>query len=623
MSKHRSSRFPLSVRGRLPPGIFSILAAVLLSVPLAPMSASGQGTSKINWAEHHDHEEVSSLVNAWAEKYPELVDVESVGESLQGRELWLLTITNTRTGAADEKPALWVDANSDAPQVLTKEVALYFSFHLLSQYESNERIRRLLDRRAVYVMPNANPDPGEQLIQPPKEGVIQGVSRDGYLVPWDEDGDGLKDEDPPEDINGDGLITSMRVRDQNGQWKADPEFPSLMVRRQPGDGPEDGPYYRRYATEGIDNDDDGRLNEDWLGDGFDSNRIFPGNWQPAHRQNAAPPYPLYTPSAKALVDAILARPNIAAVVSLHTSGQYPGGTLYAPPASEAQDGFPSFDMSYLYPEVGRHFERIMRGDENYPHSCATAVNTLESLGEPIYGSLIDWAYINRGIIAWTPEVWTGAYDYDGDCRISQEERWRWTQEEWDGRPFLEWRQADHPRFGSVEVGGWRNDFAGNGVIPPEGWEDRSRQMTRFLVHTIGLLPETVLENLRSERVAAGLYRVEATVRNRGFLPTTSTAYGATLNREGGFETGVRSVVPYARPVRASLEVESGAVVSDREIEIGHLRGTNGGDGRGAISENWSNRSTVSWIVSAPEGTGVTVRAGTPRSGVATDSLTVE
>lgn len=599
--------------------VLSCFVAVLGLTLASPDPLSSQATSSVNWAEHHDHEEVTRLVRGWAEQYPDLVGIESIGKSIQGRDLWLLTITDTGTGAAEEKPALWFDAHSDAPQVLTKEVALQFIDHLLTRQDQSERIQRLLATKTLYIVPNANPDPGEQLIQDPEPGVIQGISRDGYLHPWDDDGDGTDDEDPPEDIDGDGRITSMRVQDPHGVWKGDPDGPETMVRRQAGDGPEDGPYYRLYPTEGVDNDGDGRINEDWLG-GFDSNRIFPGNWKPASRQLGAPPYPLFTPEARALVDAILERPNIAAVVSLHTSGQFPGGTLYAPPASILPRELPSFDMNHLYSVMGQEFERVMRQDDAFPHSCATAVDARTALGAPIFGTLIDWAYLNRGIIAWTPEVWDDGFDYDGDCSVSRDERWRWSEEEWNGRPFVEWSEAEHPRLGTVEIGGWRNDLTGRGILPPEGWEPRAAQMTPWFLYAFESLPQIELSAVRSERVESGLYRVRATVHNAGFLPSTSTAHAATLSRKGGMETGVPSTVPFAKPVVATLEASQGELLSEARVEVGHLRGVRSEESPSSASGEWPNSVDVQWIVKAPEGTTVRLRAGAPRGGFAEASL---
>ncbi len=613
IAKGTGSSFVVRVPGLLAAALFT----VILTAP-----APAADPAPIDWAEHHDHQLVTQMVQQWAADYPNLVTVESIGESVQGRQLWLLTLTNRQTGKASEKPALWIDGNSDGGQVLSKEVALYFIHFLLTNYDTDERVRDALDTRTLYIEPNANPDSGEQIIQAPEMGKIMGVFRDGTLYPWDKDGDGLAAEDPPEDINDDGLVVSMRVQDPEGDWKVAEGYP-LMVERQPGDGPDDGPFYRLYPTEGIDNDNDGRINEDWLS-AFDSNRVFPGNWQPAFRQFGAQPYPLYTPEPKAIVDAVLARPNIAALVSLHTAGQFPGGTLWQPPASVPPSDFSPFDMEYLYRVTGAEYERLMRDQEKNPYSCATAANVYESLLDPpIYGTLIDWAYINRGIIAWTPEIWSrGVFDYNGDCTISMDEEWRWSQEEWGGKPFLPWTRAEHPELGVVEVGGWRNDFDGSGSLPLEGWLHQAQLNVPWLLYVFESLPRIALANVRSERVEDGVYRVSATVRNLGFLPTSSTDYGAGLIVKRGVQTGVPSYVPIAKPVTALLQSAAGEILTDAVVDVGHLRGSTGPT-PDSDTEGQTSSADVSWEVRAPEGTSVTVHAGTPRAGFATASLRLQ
>lgn len=605
-----------------PLAFFSPTLLALFGLLLFANPAAAQ--VQVDWQKYHDHEDVTRLVHEWAEAYPELVELEQLGESVQGRELWLLTITNENSGAAEDKPALWMDGHSDGGEILCREVALHLADHLLRNYGEDPRITRMLDTRTVYIEPNANPDPGEQVTHAPVRGEYQGVSRTGYLHPVDEDGDGQADEDPPEDIDGDGLVVSMRVEDPAGEWKAHPEDARLLTRRAPEDTEEDGPFYRRYPTEGIDNDGDGRINEDWLG-GWDSNRMYPANWQPGFRQIGAPPYPLYTPEPKAIVDAVLARPNIAALISLHTSGRWPGGTLWQPPASVFPDQFPAYDVGFLYPHFGDRYERIMRRDP-YRYSQATAANVREQ--EPrgqIRATLIDWAYINMGILAWTPEVWAeGVFDYDGNEQISDLERMRWNEEEWNGRLFVDWTEAEHPKLGSVAVGGWRNDFDAHGLTPPEGIPYRLEQINPWFLHVIESLPKLKVHDARVEPVAGDTYRVSATVTNVGFLDTSSTEHGATIVEERGWETDVPTFVPQASPVVASVEVEDGTVLNRETRELGHLRGQNGGGReRSEISEDWPNSVTVSWAVRAPAGSQVTIRAEADRAGVATRTVRLE
>ncbi|MFV8227118.1 hypothetical protein ACNKXV_14300, partial [Christiangramia aquimixticola] len=93
--------------------------------------------------------------------------------------------------------------------------------------------------------------------------------------------DGLLDEDPEEDLDGDGIIYQMRKKASTQEEKEkanfviDPKDPKgrLMKRTFPGKGD-----YLVY-TEGIDNDGDGSYNEDGIG-GLDLHRNYPENWRP-------------------------------------------------------------------------------------------------------------------------------------------------------------------------------------------------------------------------------------------------------------------------------------------------------------------------------------------------------
>ena len=64
------------------------------------------------------------------------------------------------------------------------------------------------------------------------------------LYPYAEERDGLY----PEDINGDGLILQMRLKDPNGAWKCSDQDARIMRRR---DIDEEGGTYYHLLTEGL------------------------------------------------------------------------------------------------------------------------------------------------------------------------------------------------------------------------------------------------------------------------------------------------------------------------------------------------------------------------------------
>ena len=136
-------------------------------------------------------------------------------------------------------------------------------------------VTRLLDTRAIYVCPRINPDGAEwALADKPK--YIRSSTRP---YPLDEDPvDGLN----VEDVDGDGRILSMRIRDPNGPYKAHPDDPRLMTPRDPV---ETGGEYWRVIPEGTLVDFDGvemRVNRDKQG--LDLNRNFPSGWRQEFQQ---------------------------------------------------------------------------------------------------------------------------------------------------------------------------------------------------------------------------------------------------------------------------------------------------------------------------------------------------
>lgn len=153
--------------------------------------------------------ELTALLQAFAAEHPELVSLESIGRSHEGRDLWVATLTRKSTGAAADKPAFWVDGNIHATELAASAAALYLLDALVTGYGRDADVTRLLDTRALYVCPRVNPDGAEwALADSPR--LVRSSTRP---YPYDEDPpDGLS----VEDIDGNGLILQMRIPDPNG-----------------------------------------------------------------------------------------------------------------------------------------------------------------------------------------------------------------------------------------------------------------------------------------------------------------------------------------------------------------------------------------------------------------------
>ena len=191
--------------------------------------------------------------------------------------------------------------------MIGSELALYLADFLVRGYASDAAVKQRLDTSVVYIVPRVNADGAELMFAPVKTG------RRTNATPFDADNDGRMDEDGPEDLNKDGVITLMRVKDPKGPFMVSPDDPRLMKRADPSKGESGG--WALY-WEGLDKDGDGFIAEDGPG-GVDINRNF------MHQ------YPYYEPDAgrymvseaetRAMLEFVLKHRNIAAILTFGES----------------------------------------------------------------------------------------------------------------------------------------------------------------------------------------------------------------------------------------------------------------------------------------------------------------
>jgi hypothetical protein len=107
------------------------------------------------------HEELTRLLQDYAVALPGLVELRSIGKSHEGRDIWLVVVTNRTTGDDVDKPAFWVDGNIHAAEMTAITACLFWLHHLATGYANDDGVTRLLDTRAVYIVPRLNPDGAE------------------------------------------------------------------------------------------------------------------------------------------------------------------------------------------------------------------------------------------------------------------------------------------------------------------------------------------------------------------------------------------------------------------------------------------------------------------------------
>jgi hypothetical protein len=553
---------------------------VLFPFLTEPLFAQDEDPRDPNWSTYHSTERAYALLEGWSREFPELTSLYSIGETLKGTPILVLEITNKETGLAGEKPGYYYDGNIHSGELAGAEVALHFAWYVLSNYGKDPRVTRLVDTRTLYVRPKSNPDGADIALT--TEHNLRSTPR-----PYDQDGDGLLDEDPGNDLNGDGSITQMRVRSPTGLWKVSPADPRVMVRR--GEEEMEGEFYALYS-EGVDDDGDGRFNEDGIG-GIDMNRNFPRNWGMEFEQSGAGPFPLSEPETRATIEFLNSHRNVTGVFHGHTAG----GFLYRLPSTTSWDEF-SFPDQNLILEMSRKYE------------TTTGQRAIPSYSNPRihrYGTLISWSYWNFGVVGFVPEFWGGfGRDYDGDGNITEAERHRWNEEELTGEGFADWWPYDHPQLGPVEIGGWRRKFTRQNP-PPHLLKGELELYVPWMLWLAEISPRIVLEDVEATPVGSGLFKITGVVENEGYLPTYIT--------QRALEAEV------AVPVRVTVELtDAGLVAGSWRTELGHLAGTRDAQGQSGAA---ATRRTIEYVVRA---TGndprVSIIARSEKGGVAREDV---
>jgi hypothetical protein len=276
-----------------------VIGSVSALSPTSLASAASPASVPLS-AGYHRFSEVEHQLQAWSQEHPE-IQVLTIGKSAGGRPIYVVRIA--APGAApdslppDERPAVFVGANIAGYHNAGTEAAL----HLIQRLTGKDAAA-LLRERTFYIAPALNPDAHDAFFARPR------ARRSGNAQKVDHDRDGLVSEDPADDLDGDGVITHLRIPDPAGGWLPDPKEPRLMIK---ADGLKQRAGAFRLETEGKDDDGDGVFNEDGA-DGIWPDRNFPHAFP--YPDPEAGPWPSYAPETKAAMDFILARRNIALAV---------------------------------------------------------------------------------------------------------------------------------------------------------------------------------------------------------------------------------------------------------------------------------------------------------------------
>lgn len=555
------------------PHIRSLGAVALLAALALPSGAQGRPTDG-----YHTNARLGAVLDSIARSKPALVNVSVLATSPGRRPVQVVRL------GADDKPAVLILAGAYGPQVSSSEVAL----RIVRDLARDQATAQLLAQRTVYVVPRLNPDATEAFF-----GSLR-WERKGNDAKFDDDRDMADDEDSPDDLNGDGIITMMRVKATDGQWIADATDPALMRRADATKG-ERGMY--RLMVEGRDNDNDGEYNEDAVG-GTDISKNFANNFR-FFSENAGL-HPFSAEESRAVAEFFSTHDNIAAVYVLGMQdnlirawegrtvpgiGGNPQGTSAGGPFTASLPA----DNAW-FNAVSADFKRITRWSEG----PATAADQ----GDPL-----SWAYFHMGRFAFGSRVWwPGKAAVDSTRRVptpdplaAERNDYRWLKAN-NPAAFVEWQAVQGFTIDGqpVEVGG----FAPGATFNPAGSELDSLAARHggFVRKLVESLPSIAVKDIAVTEVGPRVYRIRATVVNEGFLPSNAAI-------------GVRSRLPQRVRVEMVLGREHQLSSGRRMQYIGALAGSGGNE-------------TFEWVVVGAPNSTVTLNVGSPHAGLSTQTITL-
>ena len=474
----------------------------ITSSSLKALGAPNNPKVEVTWNRYYDWKELGEICSRIAKAYPTLARFGSIGKSVEGRDIWLLTISNQKSGDPDQKPAIYIDGNIHSNEVQGAEVALYTAWYLAETYGHVDWITTLLDEKTFYIVPTINPDARDYFIHQPN---TPHSPRSG-MDPRDDDGDGLVDEDPFDDLDSDGNIVQMRIKDPNGRWVADPDDPRMLIPARP-----DQPgMFTLLGWEGIDNDGDGLVNED--GPGFyDPNRNWAWMWAPRYVQYGSDEYPFSLPESRAVADFVTKHDNIAAAQTYHNSG---GMILRGPGLKEDLQTYRPRDAQ-VYDFIGKIGEEMLPG-----YRYMTLYRDLYT----VYGSELDWFHAMRGAITFSNELWT-SFDLfrkkrDPDRVVfsdNQKDTYRFDKLLLFGEGLVDWKPVDHPQYGKIEIGGVKK--AWTRTAPSFMLEEMCHRNMAFTLFHGYHTPKVSIDTIEVKKLAGGLTEVTAAIKNSRVIPT--------------------------------------------------------------------------------------------------------
>ena len=503
------------------------------------------------------YQELTDFVTALAQARPDLCKLSALGESREGRQIYLLTLTEPTSGSPEDKPAYLIHGNIHAAELSGTHAALYTARQLLVDHPDSDLLRRVV----FHIVPRLNPDGAEFAVT--TSGPVRSRTDRSSPIP---------NTLYPCDVNSDGLILSMRQEHPDGPFVADPEDPRLLIRRMVDST---GPFYR-VLPEGEIHQWDGTDHLAIDGRGFDWNRNWSYDWRPEPEQGGAGDFPFSEPEMRHLAEFIHNHPNLFGVLGYHTG---PAAVL-RPPSTGSDSDLNESDVHIM-----EDLAQIGAEHTGFPVIPVYRYHRKRSRDINLRGHFHNFGYHHLGLFVFefelgvllnsagisTEEQFAVEGHEDAEAQMRQLMRW-WDKQTKKDPIYQPWQPFEHPQLGSVEIGGLLRRHMSGPTLPDLA--EIAAGTYRFTLEHARKHPQVVLEEPQIEHVDGTVYRVGCRVANRGEFPTHVSNKGRGLMR--------------LCPVRVELALADGVSLLSAQGHrvLGHLNGVTGSQ-------------HLEWFVSAP------------------------
>ena len=350
-----------------------------------------------------DSASLVEIIESMEARYPDLVELYDLGPSTEGRPVMAIRVTAEKApGKVEDRPAMYVDGQHHARELIGTQATLYNAWRLLDGYENELALEtHLLRTRVFYFIPSVNVDGNQYVIVDD-----QTLRRTANPECCDDDRDGRFDEDSVQGYGyGTHRLRHYMFEQEWANMHPDDPFVDGWRLHLIGRPMELGLFTGALGGEMValpqsDADEDGRVNEDPVG-GTDANRNYDWFWEDGEDDSSSitfrGPAVWSEPEVRAVRDFTEGIPHLAAAVSYHS-----GVDLLLMPWGYSRTA--ELPDAELYELLGRKGSQLTE-----VHGFQGTVRTWTARG--LYGAMgstMDYLYGAKGFFSFSPEVYEGS-----------------------------------------------------------------------------------------------------------------------------------------------------------------------------------------------------------------------